>query len=44
MKVVEMVLKRLHRIVSANETQFGLMLEKRTTDAVFILRMMQKEC
>ena len=44
MRKVEMVLeKRLHRIVSVDEMQFGFMLERGTIDAVFILRWMQEE-
>ena len=44
MKVVERVLlKRLSRIVSVDEIQFGLMPERGTIDAVFILRRMQEE-
>ena len=35
--------KRLHRIVSVDEIQFGFMTERGTMDAVFILTMMQKE-
>ena len=31
------VVKRLSRIVSVNEMQFGFMLESGTIDAVFIL-------
>ena len=38
MKVVLNVLgKRLHRIVSVDEMQFGFMPERGTIDAVFIL-------
>ena len=44
MKVVERVLeKRLCRIVSVDEMQFGFMLKIRSIDVVFILRMMQEE-
>ena len=44
MKVVERVLeKRLHRIVTAGEMQFGPMLERRTIDAMFILRRWQQD-
>ena len=44
MKVVERVLeKRLCRIVTADEMQFGFMPERGTIDAVFILRRMQEE-
>ena len=44
MKVVERVFeKRLCRIVSANEIQFGFMYDRGTIDAIFILRMMQEE-
>ena len=44
MKVVKRVLeKRLHRIVSVDEMQFGYMPERGTIDAVFILRRMQEE-
>ena len=44
MKVVERVLeKRLCRIVSVDEMQFGFMPERRTIDTVFILRKMQEE-
>ena len=43
MKVVERVLKRLCRIVIADEMQFGFMPERGTIDAVFILRRMQEE-
>ena len=42
--VVERVLeKRLHRIVSVDEMQFGSMSERGTVDAVFILRRVQEE-
>ena len=44
MKVVESVLeKRLCRIVTVDEMQFGFMSERRTIDAVFILRRLQEE-
>ena len=44
MKVVERVLeKRLRRIVSVDEMQFGFMPERGTIDAVFIMRRMQEE-
>ena len=44
MKVVERVLeKRLCRIVSADQMQFGFMPERGTIDAVFILRRMLEE-
>ena len=44
MKVVERVFrKRLCRIVSVDEMQFGFMPERGTIDAVFILRRMQEE-
>ena len=43
MDVVEMVLeKRLHRIVSVDELQFGFMPERGTIDDVFLLRRMQE--
>ena len=39
MKVVEMVLeKRIHRIVTVDEMQFGSMPERGIRDAVFIFR------
>ena len=38
-----MLEKRHHRIVSVDEMQFGFMLERRTVDAVFILRRVQEE-
>ena len=45
MKVVERVLeKRLCRIVTVDEMQFGFMPVKGTIDAVFILRRLQEEC
>ena len=41
MKVVERVLdRRLHRIVTDDEMQFGFMPDMGTIDAVFILRRM----
>ena len=41
MNVVKKVLeKRLRRIVSVDEIQFGFMPERGTIDAVFILRRM----
>ena len=44
MKVVERLTeKRLHRIVTVNELQFGFMSERGTIDAVFILRRIQGE-
>ena len=43
MKVVERVLKRLCRIVTVDEMQFGCMLARGTIDAVFILRRLQEE-
>ena len=44
MKVVERVLdKRLHRIVTVNEMQFGFMSDRGTTDTVFVLRRLQEE-
>ena len=43
-KLVKRVLEKwLRRIVTVDEKQFGLMLERGTIDAVFLLRMMQKE-
>ena len=43
LKVVEMVLgKRLHRMVTVNEMQYGFMPEGGTIDAVFVLRRMQE--
>ena len=39
-KVLE---KRLHRIVTVDEMQFGFIPEGGTIDAVFILRRMQEE-
>ena len=44
MKVLELMLeRRLCRIVSVDEIQFGFMSERGTIDAVFILRWMQEE-
>ena len=44
MKVVEGVLeKRLHRIVTVDEMQFGFMPVSGTIDPVFILRRLQEE-
>ena len=44
MKVVKRLLeKRLCRIVSVYEMQFGLMPEKGTIDAVFVMRRMKAE-
>ena len=44
MKVVEWVLeKRLSRIVSIDEIQFGLMPERRSIDVVSSLRRMPEE-
>ena len=44
MKVVEMVLeKRLRRIVTVDEMQFGFMPERGTIDALFILRRLKEE-
>ena len=44
MKVVERVLeKRIRRIVSVNEMNFGFMPERGSIDAVFILRRMQEK-
>ena len=44
MKVVERVIeKRLYRIVTVDEIQFGFMPERGTIDAVFILRRLQEE-
>ena len=44
MKVVERVLvKRLRRIVSVDEMQFGFMPERGTINAVLILRRLQEE-
>ena len=44
MKVVKRVLeKRLRRIVSVDEMQFGFMPERESIDAVFLLRRMQEE-
>ena len=37
------VVKRLCRILSVDEMQFGFMPERGTIDVVFILRRMQKE-
>ena len=48
MKVVKRVLeKRLHRIVSVEEMQFGFMPESGTIDAVFIeksIMLKEKSC
>ena len=42
--MVEWVLeKMLHGIVTVDEMQFGLMPERGTIDAVFMLRRMQEE-
>ena len=42
--MVEMVLqKRLHRVVTVKEVQFGFMSERGTIDDVFILRRLQDE-
>ena len=38
-----MLEKRLRRIVSVDETQFGFMTQRGTINAVFILRRMQEE-
>ena len=44
MKIVERVLeKRLRELVKVDDMQFGFMLGKGTTDALFILRRMQEE-
>ena len=44
MKVVERVVeKRLCRIVSVDEMQFGFLLERGTIDAVSTFRRMQEE-
>ena len=44
MKVMERVLKkRLCRIVSVDKKQHGLMPERGSIDAIFILRRMQEE-
>ena len=44
MKVVEWVLeKRLCRVVTVDEMQFGFTPERGTIDAVFILRRMQED-
>ena len=44
MKMVEMVFeKRLCRIVSVHEMQFGFMPERGTINVVFDLKRMQKE-
>ena len=44
MKVVERVLeRRLSRILSVDEMHLGIMPERGTIDAVFILRRMQEE-
>ena len=43
-KVVEIVLeKRLHRILTDNEMQFGFMPESKVIGTVFILRRLQDE-
>ena len=36
-------IKRLHRIVTVDEMQFGFMPERGTIDAVYILRRLQEE-
>ena len=43
MKVVERVLKRLHKIATIDEMQIGLVPERGTIDAMFILRKLLKE-
>ena len=43
MKIVERVLKRIRELVKVDDMQFGFMPGKGTTDALFILRRMQKE-
>ena len=43
MKLVEMVLERACRIVTANEMQFGLMSDKGTIDAWFVSTRVQEE-
>ena len=43
MKIVERVLER-RILVNLNEMQFGFMPEKRTVDAIFIVRRMKEEC
>ena len=43
MKVVERVLeKRLHRVVTVDEMQFGFMPEIGTIDAEFTIRLVQE--
>ena len=43
MNVVKNVLeRRLHRVVTVNEMQFGFMPERRTIDAMFVLRRLQE--
>ena len=39
-----MIEKRLHRIVAVNEIQFGCMSDRRTIDAMFIVRRLHEEC
>ena len=43
MKVVERVLEKRLCIILCCKMKFGIMPERRTTDAVFILRRMQEE-
>ena len=43
MKVVERVLKRLYRIMTISEMQFGFMPERAIIDDVFSLRRLQEE-
>ena len=45
MKVVESVLeKRIRALVEMDDMQFGFIPGRGTTDALFIVRRMQKEC
>ena len=45
MKIVERVLeKRITALVEVDDKQFGFMTGRRTTDALFIVQRMQKEC
>ena len=44
MKIVERVLeRRIRTLVNLNKIQFGFMRGKRTVNAIFIVRRMQKE-
>ena len=44
MKIVKRVLERIRELANIDSLQFGFMPGRETTDALFVVQRMQKEC